>query len=522
MTSRLYISNFSTSHVTSCDISELVSKLCPVIDIYIPTATITGIDRGFAIVVIDGDIDLCRKCVKTFNACYWKGYKIRVEIAKIYYQDRLKLEKQQLQHLELVKQAKDLEIQKQFKENKQNLNCFSKTYVNVRKRRDGSIVKISTDPSFQSKLKTFLGCKRKVYDIDDESNDDLLDNDIPKVNQKSIAVGSRKGFGTLNVTQIHSNIPLERINDEKNCEECDVRGIVETLHNTRKFAESDVESDATTEFPLNPIDMKDLQFKENERLSLSEETNRYMNMFKNLRNQPNVIDSLVTNDVVKLPLLAKSSSIIVPRYDPLRAESIKYELSSEEDTTNISNDDSIHVKASTEVNLESLKSIFHREGGVWFGDDGTLAEAVVKGEDFQDSFFMEAEKLGIDIRTKGVEDPSKMMKFSFFDEETLENLSNTNIINSKTKDVTLVNIGSNFNSGEFPDVDVNASKSQQEADEYAFYNKVLNLSNVASYAKLFSTSKSDDIVRKDWNESREKLILSCKQKRREVSTNSLF
>ena len=40
------------------------------------------------------------------------------------------------------------------------------------------------------------------------------------------------------------------------------------------------------------------------------------------------------------------------------------------------------------------------QGGVWWGDDGTLNDAVSKGNIADDPLFREAEKMGIDIRKK--------------------------------------------------------------------------------------------------------------------------
>ena len=41
---------------------------------------------------------------------------------------------------------------------------------------------------------------------------------------------------------------------------------------------------------------------------------------------------------------------------------------------------------------------------MWWGDDGTLNDAVSKGNVAEDALFREAEKLGIDIRKKRIEE----------------------------------------------------------------------------------------------------------------------
>jgi hypothetical protein len=69
------------------------------------------------------------------------------------------------------------------------------------------------------------------------------------------------------------------------------------------------------------------------------------------------------------------------------------------------------------ADLGRLKSIFHREGGVWFGDDGGLEETVVRGK--VDALFLEAERQGIDVRRHDQDQGSdgggsKSMAFNFF------------------------------------------------------------------------------------------------------------
>ena len=45
---------------------------------------------------------------------------------------------------------------------------------------------------------------------------------------------------------------------------------------------------------------------------------------------------------------------------------------------------------------------------MWWGDDGTLNEAVSKGNIGEDALFREAERLGIDIRKGRDEEPNKV------------------------------------------------------------------------------------------------------------------
>ena len=92
MTGRIYIRDFSYE-ATAEDLSILISKVCPVEEVYISGPTPTGINRSFAIVTVNASNNLVEKCIKTFNNCHWKGTRIYVEKAKEYYKDRFERER---------------------------------------------------------------------------------------------------------------------------------------------------------------------------------------------------------------------------------------------------------------------------------------------------------------------------------------------------------------------------------------------------------------------------------------------
>jgi RNA recognition motif-containing protein len=116
MTGRIYIRDFSYD-ATAEDLSALISKVCPVEEVYISGKTPTGINRSFAIVVLNGNDLLIEKCIKTFNNCHWKGTKIWVEKAKVYYKDKFEMERarerklaaMRLQKAENVEEEAELE-----------------------------------------------------------------------------------------------------------------------------------------------------------------------------------------------------------------------------------------------------------------------------------------------------------------------------------------------------------------------------------------------------------------------------
>lgn len=106
MTGRIYIRDFSYE-ATAEDLGILISKVCPVEEVYISGKTPTGINRSFAIVVVKANDVLIEKCIKTFNNCHWKGTKIWVEKAKEYYKDRFERERARERKLEIKKSQSD-------------------------------------------------------------------------------------------------------------------------------------------------------------------------------------------------------------------------------------------------------------------------------------------------------------------------------------------------------------------------------------------------------------------------------
>lgn len=89
---RLFVGNTPHSAQKE-DIHTLVSKICPVHDVYIPPRTITGLPRSFAIVEIKSDMKDLRKCLQLLNNTNWKGSRLRIEVARPFYVDRLQSER---------------------------------------------------------------------------------------------------------------------------------------------------------------------------------------------------------------------------------------------------------------------------------------------------------------------------------------------------------------------------------------------------------------------------------------------
>lgn len=89
---RLFVGNVPrTAHEE--DVRALVSKICPVNDVYIPPKTPTGLPRPFAIVEIKSDMKALRKCLQILNNTNWKGSRLRIEVARQFYADKLNQER---------------------------------------------------------------------------------------------------------------------------------------------------------------------------------------------------------------------------------------------------------------------------------------------------------------------------------------------------------------------------------------------------------------------------------------------
>jgi len=223
MKGRIYLRDFSYES-TPEDLSQFISKICPVEEVYITGKTPTGIDRSFAIVVVNASNDLVDKCVKLLHNCLWRGTRIQVEKAKEYYKDRFERERalERKQNARLLSKFDDhtdteesdqsivvpdverLELESSAistgdimdsttetntaipklsnddvaRDNKAIIDSMKRNklgvkagIVRIKKSRDGPPMIISTVPTsslIQKKSKKFLCCGRKtMFDYDD-------------------------------------------------------------------------------------------------------------------------------------------------------------------------------------------------------------------------------------------------------------------------------------------------------------------------------------------------------------------
>jgi len=114
--------------------------------------------------------------------------------------------------------------------------------------------------------------------------------------------------------------------------------------------------------------------------------------------------------------------------------------------------------------------------------------------------FREAEKMGIDVRSETNDD--KVMKFSFFDDN--DNDNNNNADNEAKNDSTSIctdNSNHQINYNE----DTNIIKLQAP----------MSLIDIVKNAKKFQRDKSVDELRKEWLDTRDKLKVDYKRKRKD-------
>jgi hypothetical protein len=360
--------------------------------------------------------------------------------------------------------------------------------------------------------------------------------------------GLRKGFGTLigsgSTVKVPANIVALRsvLEDDECCVENHSFSNKPVENMNSEFGDGEEEEDP------HPYDSDEEGGQSNELCVQSEdivpqalvnERKRALalitNMFggddkNNVSNKEDDDDSLLAVPVIQSR--KGWDSVLIKRFDPTKDDSVdKFEVSAEDriknamnntismekkENSNISNNSSIIVEdsqgdAKGYADLNELKDIFYKEGGVWWGDDGTLNEAVSRGGAGQDKLFLEAEKLGFDIRsTTQKSEESSVMKFGFFDEESNNFDSNSDKVTAepKTTEQKWKQVIHNDKIEWLPDngeVEVEKEKKQMHH----------SLLDIVRNAKKFSRDKPISTIVSDWKESRIKLAVDYKRKRKE-------
>ena len=194
------------------------------------------------------------------------------------------------------------------------------------------------------------------------------------------------------------------------------------------------------------------------------------------------------------------------------------------------------------VNLSKLGDIFHKDGGIWWGDDGTLKETVMKGDIDQvdNARFREAEKLGIDIRPVTAEEKSsKSFKLNFFPDEEERNESSepSNAEPSFSfsfgfKPDKNEDMSANPSISNAPATNPGTKRRRESIEEYnsriereEYKSKSLipvSLQDVISTCKLFAREETEEAFTERWKLQREKLVTDYKRKKRDSKRRTKY
>ena len=521
--------------------------------------------------------DQAKSCIKILNGSMWKGSRLRLEIAHEFYQDKLNLER--LSAVETTsEEGKGLvpNVSVDPTPVVPVLPSFSRDTIVLRngtREYEISIKPVLYSPSmkgrdanschYQSSVfdnkgaRAVIPCGMKRLFNDDDHDDDeanslrgisYLAPEASKLNQKRdhlaingsrvgslsasnlnhhggkldeelplakkvkstapIGGGARRGFGSLLSAEVHKGTKDVA---------CCIDKTVDDVSKDRGVARTDGGMSSDDDEPC--VRQEDL-----DAAALTAERNRALSILRDL----------FTNDDAST--VDKDCMDVTSHHDP-PSSSIDRQHS-----------DAILLSKDGYANVDQFKSIFHREGGVWWGDDGTMKQAVRRGEAALDPMFLEAEKRGIELRphrtpsaadadvSDGVSDKllsdgqgeGKSMVFSFFAAEPIDHDVQPHVGNHKhhggdKSDQQGTNSSSVLHTNIAVDMVATQQQQQQQQQKVDTETVVLHwtLSELIQMAKSFSRSKSIEQVTEDWKVEREKLKIDYKRKIRDVSCDKL-
>jgi hypothetical protein len=532
----LYIADFQES-VTAFDLETLIRKFLSVTSTYIPGPTPTGLVRRFALLRVEAKDDTAiTDCARKLNNCQWKGCRLRVEIARPFFADKLAGEREQSQII-VPSLGADVSI---FNPSENNGVLRIRRYYGhhefISTMYNGVTVVKRGETAFSVRQ---LG-KRLTFDYD---SDDLLieslksglescesmsgsvssfvDASMKHVSiEKSSQSLGRRGFGTLLETrkkrldsQAEEIVEDSFINfiDHKLSESAAVHGEFASgqlehdivLQNS-KDNKSDIESDDDVHIPSCAAEDLDPE-------TLHHERKRALMLFASLvdKGQPPT-ELLLKSAPARLNKRGWEavSETAALRFDPTaddngtcllmdaeQKQAFLNKVRMRDEERNKQDGVSTSLEAvsieTSHADLGELKDIFSRKAGVWFGDDGDLNESVRKGGgDVLDDIFLAAEKRGLDIRT--TESAANQLTFDFFG----ENKSAVTLKAEALDERSAVSSGS--------DTDISLTKRYS----------VVDLESVFMEAKRFcrASETTEEQIQVAWRATREKGALDYKRR----------
>lgn len=374
----LYLSGFSSS-VTINDIRSLLSKVSTVHDVYIPPTTATGIIRNFAMIKVENRENIS-KFVSSLNHSIWKGGKIRLELAREHYLDKLNREREESNQLSDSDAENNELAYNALEEYKPPQFADTKLFLVVSKNLQ-KYVTVGTEPSlgpsarFHRSKDKVARCHKIIFDeegsinqvhsypkytreTEDAKENEKLDN-FKSISKPTLPPteyrggGLRKGFGTLASASVADS---------------------GTSSSLKKAVELRVPATEAEEDETPCISAEELAAD-----ALSKERQRYATLLSQVLSKP-------TNELSS----SSNNNRSILSFDDAAPQSKPQESAP-----------SLEPGASF-VNLGALKQIYHKEGGVWWGSDEKPTGAVGRGDEAEDEVFREAEKLGIDIRSSAL------------------------------------------------------------------------------------------------------------------------
>ncbi len=484
---RLYIGGLSTDTNVQ-ELQVLLNKVCPIHYIYFPEPAVTHLHRGFAIAILQQSDDVkekALKCVKLYNNCHWKGRKMRVELAKEYYIDKIKREVSSRDDDDL------LAMKRKSRCEYETIKPFTGNVICMKKSRYQEPVYASTVPQVAitdiGDNSNIIYGKKTLFKYDENNNllmDDIVEHkhEIAKgvvetkvgknISASSVAEkvssavevpvadatitkekggGIRKGFGTLAASTI------------SNANDCCVEN-VKQLHTFDNYEIDEAPC-------LKPEDVDDS--------ALEKERLRQLHFLSQL--------------------LGTSGDSEVTTTNSNSNNNNSNSKNGSHDTTDA--DANLVGAGKSFTNTKVMKEIFYKEGGVWWGDDGTMKEAVEKGE--LDPLFLEAEKYGIDIRSNNENNDQNVMKFSFFEDDT-----------TNPEHVTSSN--DNTNKHELAMLDTNLADPADVGAEDVLDAEAMSIVDIIKNARLFVRDDSVENIIANWKNVRLKLAIDYKRKCRDA------
>lgn len=505
----------------SSDLMKLLGKLVPVTSVYTPDPAPTGVHRGFAIVEISATDKQLVKCLKTFNACHWKGSRLRFELAKQHYLDKLREEKAE----SLLENHSNQEIV---------------PFAPLKKVATDGMLKLRCGMNKHMYIPTYSK-SNKIIKFENSVDENVNQNNDSQSTTTSLdsppkGGGKRLGFGTISENKERSTKESNDIlkqPSENDTSRMFAPILEEKTSNTDNEYDNEMDSVDNDNVDSHEGDVSCVQPWELEDESLEKERLRQRSVMKMIlsgneigENQSQKTDANPETETRMPPKkqwenINKWSVKSNMRFDPtackenesiLEVEGNRYEMSRDEllqrdgrapegisDSENqekgkTADKSSYGEKSSNFADIDQLKGIFK-------GPDDD-----VESKRDSDNLFKEAEKIGIDVRDAA----STSLSFNFFGDESTATTA-ANLVPSQPESDT--SSAREMSAAERNSVDEeNVSPKQKQSATLSLPSLAATFSLAYSFHREMSLADLNDY----WRNSRDKLVVDYKRKSKEA------